>query len=995
MTITQAQLDQFSYLKSGINANVVDYLLAELDRVRVPKATASIPLPHGDEFQYLPIDLAYEIIITWGTTHNFIYEEDLRYLNDSKLPLKQRINRLNLRFRRQVQDSNKLVTSALTQNVQKYLEEKNRALNQIQSSDKFDSLQALQEYNNSVTSIKTYLRNARNQQLLSQLTPNELVRLDNRVVRLDVEDIILNNLSELYNAAERGGSNPQLRAALVANKFDEIVHSTRPDLSSVNLSLGDPSRQIVLSSLVDHVVQNNLNSGGVSLSDLANQKTAAAQALDTVLPSYSQLNQQLISAVSTTLSSADEQKKLAENILRQLVKDGHTDQFVSAHSLIENAARASGLTDSQAIALANQLYSSPIGAALDYRLSESRSNLLSLDGRNFADRQLINKGLLPTIPTDPTAHQNTVAKFLTDFNQVHNSSAQTLDEAYQIEQSSSSPSLVRLGRINHLRDGDFFISISTNTDRRLAQTSQFGRKLLHWSDKMRETEARFYDKWFEFEEKLPWNRASRWAFKQYDKLAEKAIITIKRKGKKDIKIPLLNLTGWAFDTWHQFKEGWIKKQLIKLRGTKNIFGKFSQTLLRNYAKGDYTIGGMFYSWTREAVGKSLNWLAKKAGYTTAKEFGKAILAKTAEFGGKLLTKLGGKALFNLGVKLSGELVAALAGISSGVLSALGIVFAALMVWDLVKLGFNFVKELITNLDFREKVIKAGMWAAGIGVALGTFIASISFAPLGIFIASLLIGSFIWSTSLIPIMSSYYRLSVQTLPGLDVKYDPPASAANLGAASGCKDQQIPAPAGAGIPTRASEIVADLHGGFWGYCNRPTNPEKTGPGSAYSTQFPVKDEPKNKTVYLLSNRPNLFDYDLFKTNQDPTREEIQTSGNALYWCTYLVQHSYRESGKSGFSTSLWSPTLEDEFRASHTFIEGSAANSSNVKPGDIVFFKTDDGPDRTNHVGVVNDVLSNGFSYYQSNAPTINGNGTFDGSGASAEPGIMVVGFGRLK
>ena len=58
MAVNPTQLNQFSYLQSGINPNIIDHILAELDKLRVPKADSSIPLPHGDEFQYLPVDLA-------------------------------------------------------------------------------------------------------------------------------------------------------------------------------------------------------------------------------------------------------------------------------------------------------------------------------------------------------------------------------------------------------------------------------------------------------------------------------------------------------------------------------------------------------------------------------------------------------------------------------------------------------------------------------------------------------------------------------------------------------------------------------------------------------------------------------------------------------------------------------------------------------------------------------------------------------------------------
>lgn len=490
-----------------------------------------------------------------------------------------------------------------------------------------------------------------------------------------------------------------------------------------------------------------------------------------------------------------------------------------------------------------------------------------------------------------------------------------------------------------------------------------------------------------FHEFVTW--PARTAFNWWDKQIEKR--------------PWLDPVGFVYNRWTKVQKGVslrIYKWAAHLPKGKWYSGFTRQIadFSKAFFKADANWSHASFLFFEKKMGNVLNWVANKAGHGTFAALKKSIGASIKAFASKIAPKL------------TAKVAAYLAEITGSVSTAgLGLVVLGLQIlWDVGKFVVKKVKNFISavwngnadNLYGFLPLISAAIVGGAIAMLTGfpaiavaavtlpiLFIAGL-FSP---FLSILIVAVFI-SLGLVAFSSVTFHLSNQTLPGLDVEYEPPASSAELGAATGCKDQQIPAPAGAGIPTRSSEIVADLHGGFWGYCNRPTNPVAT---AKYPEIFDIPDVPKIPSVYSLSNRPNLFDYELFRTVRDPTREEIQTSGNALYWCTYLVQHSYRESGKSGFSTSLWSPTLEDEFRASHTFIEGGAANSSNVKPGDIVFFKTLDGPDRTNHVGIVNDVLTQGFSYYQSNAPAINGNGTFDGSGASAESGIMVVGFGRLK
>lgn len=180
----------------------------------------------------------------------------------------------------------------------------------------------------------------------------------------------------------------------------------------------------------------------------------------------------------------------------------------------------------------------------------------------------------------------------------------------------------------------------------------------------------------------------------------------------------------------------------------------------------------------------------------------------------------------------------------------------------------------------------------------------------------------------------------------------------------------------ISTRAWEITSDLYQGFWCYWNRS-------PG----------DIAEDITLYPPSY-PDLFNEAFFNRNPFPTRDEASTCGNCLFWCTYLVQKAYRETGHTNIKITLWSPTMYDDFLRRGKIIKSSDATPQNVVAGSVVFFQVLSGPDRINHVGVVHSTSSDNISYLQSNAPTKEGSLTFRSSGKGIQdlPGISVIGIG---
>jgi hypothetical protein len=197
---------------------------------------------------------------------------------------------------------------------------------------------------------------------------------------------------------------------------------------------------------------------------------------------------------------------------------------------------------------------------------------------------------------------------------------------------------------------------------------------------------------------------------------------------------------------------------------------------------------------------------------------------------------------------------------------------------------------------------------------------------------------------------------------------------------CTTEKLPVsfskPTTSPIAARAWEITSDLYQGFWCYWNRS-------PG----------DYPEDVSLYPPSY-PNLFNESFFEKNPFPTREEVQTCGNCLFWCTYLVQKAYRETGNINIRTTLWSPTMYEDFDRRGKIIDPAKATRKNVVSGSVIFFQVSSGPNRINHVGIVHSTTGDSIKFLQSNAPTKEGALFFKRSkvGIIDLPGINVVGIG---
>ena len=160
------------------------------------------------------------------------------------------------------------------------------------------------------------------------------------------------------------------------------------------------------------------------------------------------------------------------------------------------------------------------------------------------------------------------------------------------------------------------------------------------------------------------------------------------------------------------------------------------------------------------------------------------------------------------------------------------------------------------------------------------------------------------------------------------------------------------------------------------------------------------PEDEMTYSTnSNYTKEFDYPLFAVNPFPSRGEVDSSRHSLFWCTWLVIASYNEKGYPILQT-WYSPTMEQDFKDRHKFIEPDVAQGWNpqapnyVEPGSVIFFDVRNAENRTDHVGLVYSVNGDDLLYLQSNAYTKDDSVAFSdgGIGLISPANLRVVGIG---
>ena len=965
---------QSSYFKAnkGVDRYCIEhYLLPGLEvQAVIAGGSRGIELPVGENQtpEYLSLEEAKMLVLDWLEQNQNLLADDKKKLAKLK-NYEQFADLASNIYQSQIQDPNKLLTATRLQNIADLRAKKTESA--TNSTPHYDPGKAIDDYNRLYLRLLSYSRIDIPHNLLQSIVSPGIPSGAGNLQEDALASVISANLSRLY-AAGSVGSSESARNYAVAHELGNIIATSYPEMTGLLNLLGEPQTAANLREVTNRLAKE-LESTNASLAQYEKTQVSAITGVDVHLLNESELKTQINNIFSSM--GIKDRDKLTNTLLTSIVSSAK--QPLTTSQIIEQVGEKMGIPPEQLNIINSTLLASGLAVSLEYRQNKL-SLMLGSRHLTLGEKNLLRKGINPfLVHNSPEKLSLLESKMLAEYNAIpgHNQQFVTLRDAYQAELQSSNSDHHFLNRSrSHFNQLGAYHDLSLS-DRALINRTRFGRWVTDTRSRFYETQAKFFDKWVDLEETIT---GKKWLFKQlnkWDKFAENFTVTL---GKN--KIPIFHMVPWILDQWEGWKKAKTAKALVRTSGWTNPLGKFIHNRLKDYELGGYTIDGAFAHFASTQWGKLVKLSLAKTGMSGVFKYVGSSVSRTAT---RFLIKIGGKALVKLGAKALGALITATTAIGT-------VIFAISIVFDLISLGWTFLKEFINNLEFRKTVIK---W----GATIGAIFTSINLGGILLAIGAFFTGTMAGAVSLLLVAFAIVIATLVIVPQiqnnikttfhLDSEYVGPASSADFGASVSCaSDGAVSGATTPGIPTRAEEIVSDLHTGFWNYCNRPTNPEMS------ELHLGVADTIQYPSVYKLSNRPNIFDYPLFKSSPDPTREEIQSSGNALYWCTYLVQHSYRESGNNKLANTLWSPTMEDDFRARKKFVEASAATPDNVQPGAVIFFKTDGGPDRTNHVGVVNSVHGAMLTFYQSNAPTINGFAEFRG-GLQGPPGMPIVGIGN--
>jgi len=419
----------------------------------------------------------------------------------------------------------------------------------------------------------------------------------------------------------------------------------------------------------------------------------------------------------------------------------------------------------------------------------------------------------------------------------------------------------------------------------------------------------------------------------------------------------------------------------------NILGKFITTFLPEYTP---IIGGV-----ANFLKVNLGLAPVVAGTVETSAVG--AVGTTATIAGGAIKATLGKAVTSIGAKLGlsavfSQIGAALGSVAPIIGNLIGLAVGWLLgkiaeniPWDKVKKAAPYIIGLLIGISmaiFFGPVIGAvvglgtfgilsGIGLGGIGLGIARFSAGLGKA----FVIT--IGTPVIITLLaFPVLVALILFIINS--GAYLVPPKPVSDFPFGPGLECTTEKDPVsfPNSASAPTakRAWEITSDLYQGFWCSWNRS-------PG----------DFPEDKTDYPPSY-PELFNEDLFARNPNPTREQISSCGECLFWCTWLVQKAYTENGIA-IEYTLWSPTMMADFARRNKFIKAKDVTFQKAVPGSVIFFDVENELERVDHVGILYSANADDVTYIQSNAGFKEGHLTIGPGGLQGIRGFIdVVGIG---
>lgn len=747
MASTASIVSQYQFFRDNYPSGNLDSVFVE--SILIPglakqgqysAASDGIELPHGDnvtgdDVEYLKLSEAAALAIEFLTNHNLIREGEQIALDKiaSRSGYTQLANTLQLIVRERISDPNKLLSSRLAANLAEYHEyQKSQGAATPAENNYYDKLQAF---------VK--LRQKAEQLALAQLTPDQIAallpqgmpELYGKVNKQAIISLVISQLPDLVAKYRLHPESSDLAARAVTRHLEETLKSAYPELVTTHNFLYAEEDKIV------NFVQTAAAAlGDNNLRELASARETASRALPHLTPSYSSLSERLVSTLSTISDEGFDPAKTSQIILTVLTSS--SGESLTKQELYSRIRGKLNLGVGQFSVIAGTLDSQGVGNLLAYhqnKLALQRSGLRLTASEN----KLLKLGANPFLLSLSHEDLRAQAKLLLPdpLPDSHRELADSIQSLYDLEGSSDTSQDLRLRDLKSWLDHHRALS-QIESDRKLVRLANRAQR-----------ERRFYElpisgKWIEIEETITGRRFVRQIIEKWDHFAEN--VAVVKVGKT--KVPVFRLLPWGMDKWHQFKKVTAIKWLKGLRGTRNPFGRFAQFSLRHYLKSDLTWSGAFYSgmrelWSKRIVVPVIRWTTLKylsllgpqrSGifkYLALKAAGSNIARAGARTATRFLLKIGGKGLAKLGSKA----IVAIGLASTGIGGVVSAILTGLMIFDLLRLGFDFVKEFVRNVDFRNKILKLGGIFGGL-VTLGWL------APLGLFLAG--IGVLVLQTLLV-------------------------------------------------------------------------------------------------------------------------------------------------------------------------------------------------------------------------------------------------------
>jgi len=716
---------------------VETFLLPELAKLgRYTGTGQGIQLPHAqdtpaDQIEYLPLAEAAALAIDYLAEHNHLGEQEITALR--KLAgngnFTHLANLLQLLIRERVTNPQKLLSTRLTENVITY-QQSLADKKQLRGSER-DYLHDLKLWNELRQNITRLTASGASAAQIKALLPHNIHTLDGGLTQTALTSFLLSQLPELVALAQINQASPELAARAQLNHLERSINTAHPELIGLHNFL--PAHENSLPSIVIALAKDI---GTENLQTLSVTRERAAHALTFSVAGYHDLSSRL-NTVLIDYQDADRAKVTAT--LLATLTSSHKSALTS-QDIVTHAARTLGLSQTQTSALYTTLSKTGLAQALEFHQNELH---LQTKGNRLVrgEKTLLARGVNPFQvfnTEDELAAQARSLLNLSDSTALPTDYRKQLVQLFDEEKNSPHPNRHLLTTLNRWLDQDYALSAIGSNPRllRFANRARSQREFL---------EMPLAEKWLTFEDAVTGRRLVHRALKAWDNFAgSKAVIPLTIRGKK-VHIPLFRLSSWGLDQWYNFKKNLAIQTLKNLRGTTNPFGKVTQFSLRHYLKGDLTWGGAFYSgsreiWSKRIVKPLVSWSLTKLSSTTtfkylAPRFAGRVTNVVGRTATRFLIKLGGKAL----AKTGGKAITALLAAGTVVGSVISAILAASLIFDLLGMAYDFLKELLHNPALREKILVVG----------GIFTAFFTFgwlAPLGLFLAG--IGVLVLQTLLV-------------------------------------------------------------------------------------------------------------------------------------------------------------------------------------------------------------------------------------------------------